>query len=508
MRPSPARLLLAALLAGCAAEPELAAERPVAARPAASDARPPRLPFNPFAQAAVGDWQTLAVQITQPQAEPRQALRTFRVVGVEGDEVAVEAETLFADGRRGERSVTRFSRSQPPLVDGFGLDRAPLVGLETRPAALERSGRRFDCVQLRWRTRAGDRECATALAVHPEVKGMGLVGVSIEIHRPDQPTARIEWALEGYGTAQGTTWGRSEGEVTSFAPEAGAARSSYRDPRSGVSLLLPRFPPVGPGEVARPLQAWVPLGAAGPGEVAVEVVGTGPHPPTPEAIRAQVEARCAEAGMRVLDEHDFAVGADVATVFECAGAGRRLLHLALPGAPRSVFVSAGGPEQGFREHAAALEACLASLRVGPGAPEAPGTTPLFRDEAHGLSIRLPERALPGTGVALRFTAPPVLGAVTEMVEVIEVPGDLGLDEVVESFTDGASLTRWEERVVAGREARLLEVAAASNGAQARYRMLAVRLDDRALLVSCGSRAERFERWAGELGACLDSLSLR
>lgn len=502
------RLLLACvtILAGCAASaPESSQRAP------AVEQGPPRLPFNPFASARVGDWQTLSIRVGHtgdPRPDMRLALRTYRVVAIDADAVTVEAETLLPDGSRADPSRTRFERSRPPTVESFALERGPMEGYQTRSDWHDRLGRRFDCTLFRYRTRSGDRVAKTALKVHPEVKGMGLVFLTVEVDRPGQPRSWIDWELVGYGTAGRTAWGRSETEAVLPSLDASIPRSTWRDPARGLALELPRFASVGPDEVALPLQAWVALGRAGPGEIAVKVLRAGSRPPTQEAVRAQVEAQCAQAGMSLRDERELRIGAAPGAVYECAGSGKRLLYLSLPGAPFSYFVTASAPDAVFDDYRRAFQRCLESLRVGPRVEETEDDGPVYRDELYGFSLRLPPIGLGGPGVALRFSSAPVLGAITEMVEVIEVPGDLGLDEVVGNFTDGATLNRWEERVVCGREGRLLEVAAAAGGAEGLYRVLAVQLDDRALVVSCGARKERFERWASELRACLDSLAIR
>lgn len=465
------------------------------------------LEFNPFASARVGDWQTMSVRRGGQRPVAGLALRTFRVTAVQGDEVTVEAETLLPTGERVDQTTLTFSRSHGPSLESYGLVPGPLLDVRMGLDWHDRPGRRFErCTQVRWRTEAGDTATQTILKLHPTVKGMGLVFLTMEVVRPG-PMHWVDWELVGYGTATATLWGRTEAEVVAPVGPTSEQRSRWVDRGRGIAFDLPRFSGPREGEAA------LPLTVLAAGEIQVKVV----RQALPQLrIREQVMKDCTREGLILREEAKVQLGDRLGVIYDCGGSEvkPRMLYLSLPGTPRSYFVRCTASPTGFPELEAGFRTCLESLRMGPTIERsAEGVAALYVDEANGFSLRLPPGP-PPTGeqprLLVRFCGAPVLEAIREVVELFEVPAAVTPEQLARGGALGAHTRIVANRAVriGAREGRLLDLESAAPGAPPlRGRALAISGEERTWLLVCSIWKDDFARHEAEVQACLESVEL-
>lgn len=165
---------------------------------ALGDERPDAVPVNPFAEAAVGDWEVLATAGEKPRFEE------WTVTKVDDEKVTVRIVTTG-----GEKATEHtFSRKEAPtigeLFSGTTFS-GPIEAVKSGRATLPIAGDEFRCEKVRFRAATGDGKADGVLYVSAKVKGAGIVQRSLE------PGEKL--SLVGHGSKEKTVWGKTRKEA-------------------------------------------------------------------------------------------------------------------------------------------------------------------------------------------------------------------------------------------------------------------------------------------------------
>jgi hypothetical protein len=155
-------------------------------------------PFDPFAEAAVGDWEVLCVK-----SGDKERYEEWTVTLVEDEKVTVRL------GSGADARDLIFSRKTAPslaeLFPGNTFSGAP-IEVKWGAATLPLSGEEFRCQKARFRAPSGESKTDGILYIAKTVKCAGVVSRSLD------PGEKAE--LVGHGTKDKTVWGKTLKEAT------------------------------------------------------------------------------------------------------------------------------------------------------------------------------------------------------------------------------------------------------------------------------------------------------
>ncbi len=155
-------------------------------------------PFDPFAEAAVGDWEVLLVK-----SGDKERYEEWTVTLVEDEKVTVRL------GSGADARDLTFSRKTAPsigeLFPGNTFSGA-LLEVKWGAATLPLSGEEFRCQKARFRAPSGESKADGILYIAKTVKGAGVVSRSLD---PGEKAG-----LVGHGTKDKTIWGKTLKEAT------------------------------------------------------------------------------------------------------------------------------------------------------------------------------------------------------------------------------------------------------------------------------------------------------
>lgn len=176
-----------------------------------------RLPLNPFAKAAKGDWCVLKKSTKTSSAGVDMAGSFFvslTVKEIKGDQVVIAHHQQTESGRNPTDSELTLSRKQPPSVNEYvlGLRDSKIDQVKVKDDKHASGGREFDCKQLDFTTKDEGGEGVETIWISERVKGYGLVARKSQWQTGTGKSAsKITTTVEvvGFGSAGKTEWGRS-----------------------------------------------------------------------------------------------------------------------------------------------------------------------------------------------------------------------------------------------------------------------------------------------------------
>ncbi len=217
----------------------------------AQDGGEPSLPFNPFAEAREGDWETLIFTFRRADGATTDNTSTWRVKKVTDDEVTLELVTVAPGVPKPQVMERIFSRKgKIALRDYFKLGPdEKLEDVKTSDKKLTQAGHVFEGKLLE-ATRSGGRvDGKCSLLLSPEVKGSGVVALEVQLAKGGSQTHMVV----GFGTAEKKLWGKTAEEIVVVDTKAGETPeifNLYKDRDHGFSIRAPHFAEIQDRQVA------------------------------------------------------------------------------------------------------------------------------------------------------------------------------------------------------------------------------------------------------------------
>src|SRR5579883_1875077 len=210
---------------------------------ARSDDDEPALPFNAFADAKEGDWETMIFQMELP-GQPRYTdITTWRVKKVTDDEVSVDVETVHPGGSsKPDIMARKFPRKGTLTIRNFlNMQKEDKIeGWKSFARKFTLEGHSFDGTQMEFNRTGGRFVGKHALLVASEVKGGGLVVFGVQLPNGGAQQHHVV----GFGMAEKKLWGKTADEIP-IVEEKGAEKAIafnlYQDKKNGFSIHAPRF---------------------------------------------------------------------------------------------------------------------------------------------------------------------------------------------------------------------------------------------------------------------------
>jgi hypothetical protein len=176
------------------------------------------LPIEPFARAQKGDWEVLRGTTTVKKKDPcghglGPELVVVASVGEPGSTVEVSAigHRWVGECRDEDRRFMMVSTKEIDVASFFRLFQLGAdaryfeAGKVTVADALRKVGDRdFACKKLTFTVQDGQRTETATLWLCADVKGLGVVAAHVR-----GPEGAVDLELAGFGTATGTTFGKS-----------------------------------------------------------------------------------------------------------------------------------------------------------------------------------------------------------------------------------------------------------------------------------------------------------
>jgi len=159
---------------------------------AAADEKKDACPVNPFAAAAVGDWELLALK------GDKERFEEWTVTKVEGDKVTVKIVVTGV-----EKPIERVfsTKEAPSLGDFFPEKPAACEDASSGRATLPLEGQEFRGEKVKFKATFGEAKKSGVLYVSDEVKGAGIIQREL--------VAGEKASIVGHGTKEKTIWGRA-----------------------------------------------------------------------------------------------------------------------------------------------------------------------------------------------------------------------------------------------------------------------------------------------------------
>jgi hypothetical protein len=228
-----ASLVLCAAASARAQDGEGKKPAPGGAAPVATATTP--LPWNPFANAKVGDWESVVLKAEhrgRSQGAPMQFLMTVRIVKVEGDTVSVKTDAQIPGLPPQEPRLHDFSRKTTPTIEELlSLRDETISNLEVTEEKKTVGGKELACTKLSYSTvrehkiRNGQTMVMTKKSVlwlSKDVKGEGLVAMTIEqtvtgLGPTPASTSSVAEVL-GFGNEDTVEFGKKPGDIDITKP--------------------------------------------------------------------------------------------------------------------------------------------------------------------------------------------------------------------------------------------------------------------------------------------------
>jgi hypothetical protein len=426
----------------------------------------PALPLNPFTDAKVGDWETMVFEMQAPGHPVTTHISTWRVKKVGDDEVELDLETLHP-GLPGKPAVlhkTYKRQGTITLRDYFAMSASEkLEEVETSDKKLTIEGHTFSGKQISFKRSGGKLVGKDTLLFASEVKGAGMVVMSVELPEGGYQQHRIV----GFGTAEKKLWGMSAEEVPLLElkeGEHGAGENLYKDKTYGFSIQCPRFREIQEQQVAESFSTW--------GEMSNFCIVIQGDPTPRKTFRDNTKKQIEAAGYELVKNEETKVSGKEALAVEYimpldlpeGGQTKgRTVNLIIFRDAHIVTIRATAPEKEFKggDFEKSLRTALSNVRLidrGGGEDHKNEEPGVYYDHRYGLKVPLPELPQSKTGpqAIVVFQGPIEAHGNTSRVGVSFMPATTR-DEFKLPETPGVKVTDRKELEVSGRPALRMEL---------------------------------------------------
>ncbi len=480
---------------------------------ARADDGEPALPFNPFAEAKEGDWETLSFQMERPGHPRYTSIETWSVAKVTSDAVTVRIETLVPGGPDKPRSESRsFPRRGPLTLRAyFNMVAGDTLGdVKTKDRRFTFEGHTFDGQQIDMTRQGGKVPGDCSLLVAAEIKGPAVVF----LQRMLPGGGFQQHSVAGFGTAEKKLWGKTADEIP-IIEEKGAEKAIafnlYRDARYGFSIHAPRFREAQERESSEAFTY-----RSGLVSFAEVIQGD----PTDRAtVRGNAKEQLAKAGFELLKDEETTVSGKDASLMEYKSIFNspdgpfegRVVDLAIFRGPHRITIRTIAPEKRFNggKFEKSLRAALSSVKLidlGGGAEHQGDVAGVFIDYRYGVRLPLPELSKVKDGATqpiVEFQASREAHGNTSRVAVTLVNKALSRADYDPAGVPELEVVSKKELEVSGRPALMLETKGKIDGRPVQGLSLVVFGESRTFVVdAAGAKAA----WDEEGDAFRDSLA--
>lgn len=173
----------------------------------------PKLPFNPFEKAKVGDWSAFRGKISGTKKLEGKTVLVWTVTAVEGTKVTVGIEQS-SGGRKAPPKKLVFDTATVPTLRAYCdfTHGEELVNIHAEDAKETRDGKEFSCKKVSFDAKIRGATAKTTLLLAPEVAGSGRVSFVSHVVDKDQEID-IAYDLGGYGSKDATAWGKAVADL-------------------------------------------------------------------------------------------------------------------------------------------------------------------------------------------------------------------------------------------------------------------------------------------------------